>query len=52
MIITDAQIEESPLYDGSICDKCGKCAKECPLGAIDIENTSEIEICGKRMTVA
>lgn len=52
MIITDAEIEESPLFDGHICDGCGKCAESCPLGAIDIENTVEIDVCGKKMPVA
>ena len=52
MIITDAEIEESPLFDGHICDGCGKCAESCPLGAIDIENTVKIDVCGKKMPVA
>ena len=52
MILTDAEIEPTPIFEGSVCDRCGKCAASCPLGAIDTENTSEIEICGKRMTVA
>lgn len=52
MIITDAEIEETPLFEGTICDACGKCASSCPLGAIDVNNTKEIDICGKKMTVA
>ena len=52
MIITDAEIEESPLFEGHICDGCGKCAQSCPLGAIDTENTRVIDVCGKKMTVA
>ena len=52
MILTDAEIEPTPIFEGSICDRCGKCAASCPLGAIDTENTKEIEICGKKMTVA
>ena len=52
MIITDAEIEESPLLEKSICDGCGECAKSCPLGAIDVENASEINVCGKVMKVA
>ena len=52
MIITDAEIASTPLLEKSICDKCGKCADVCPLGAIDKENTKEIDICGKKMTVA
>ena len=52
MIITDAEIEETPLFDGQICDRCGKCADVCPLGAIDKDNTHTEEICGKKMEVA
>ena len=52
MIITDAEIEETPLFEGTVCDACGKCAASCPLGAIDVQNTKEIDICGKKMTVA
>jgi len=52
MIITDAEIEPTPIYEGSICDRCGKCAAACPLGAIDTECTVSVEICGKRMEVA
>jgi ferredoxin len=52
MIITDAEIEETPIFEGSICDKCGKCADICPLGAIDKNNLNVVEICGKKMEVA
>jgi len=52
MIITDAELEPTPLLDQSVCDRCGKCADSCPLGAIDREQTEEIDICGKKMTVA
>ena len=52
MIITDAEIEESPLFEGHICDACGKCAASCPLGAIDMEHPTEIDVCGKHMQVA
>lgn len=52
MIITDAEIEETPIFEGKICDGCGKCASVCPLGAIDTESTVEINICGKVMQVA
>lgn len=52
MIITDAQIEQSPLLETSVCDRCGKCADACPLGAIDKNNTRTVEICGKKMEVA
>ena len=52
MIITDAEIEETPLFDGKICDACGKCASSCPLGAIDMQNYAEIDVCGKKMPIA
>ena len=52
MIITDAEIEETPLFEGSICDGCGECARSCPMGAIDTDNLTEIDICGKKMKVA
>ena len=52
MILTDAEIEETPLFDGKICDGCGKCAEVCPYGAIDIENTVNFDVAGKVMKVA
>lgn len=52
MIITDAEIAPSPLFDGHICDACGKCALSCPLGAINVDNAETIDICGKKMPVA
>ena len=52
MILTDAEIEPTPIYDGKICDGCGKCAASCPLGAIDPSNPVVYEICGTRMEVA
>ena len=51
MILTDAEIEPSPLFEGKICDGCGKCANSCPLGAINTQNIVEIDVCGKKMQV-
>ena len=52
MIITDAELDPTPICEASICDRCGKCADACPLHAISKTETEEIEICGKKMTVA
>lgn len=52
MIITDAELTPTPLLADNVCSKCMKCADACPYGAISKENTREIEICGKKMTVA
>ncbi len=51
MIVTDAELEPTPLLTESICTQCGKCAEICPLGAIG-NKTEIIEICGKKMKVA
>lgn len=34
-ILTDAELEETPLYEPHLCDRCGKCIKACPGKAID-----------------
>ena len=52
MVITDAELTPTPLLSTPICLQCGKCAASCPLGAIDVANAEEIEICGKNMKVA
>ena len=51
MIITDAELESSPLLEESVCNSCRACADACPLGAISKTETEEITICGKTFTV-
>jgi len=34
-ILTDAELESTELVKPTLCDKCGKCIKACPGGAID-----------------
>lgn len=51
MIITDAELEPTPLLERSVCDGCRKCADACPLGAISKTETRTINICGKEMEV-
>ena len=52
MILTDAEIEPTPLMEQKICNGCKKCADACPLGAISKTETEDITICGKVFTVA
>lgn len=33
-ILTDAELEPDPLYEGKLCNRCMRCAKYCPGGAI------------------
>lgn len=51
MILTDAELESTPLLEENVCNGCRKCADACPLGAISKTETEEIEICGKKFTV-
>lgn len=52
MIITDAEIEPTPILEKKVCNNCKKCADICPFGAISKTETRTIEICGKKMEVA
>ena len=51
MILTDAELESTPLLEASVCDGCKACADACPLGAISKTETETITICGKEFTV-
>lgn len=48
MILTDAEIESSPLLEENVCNGCKACVRACPLGAISEDEYEEIEICGKK----
>ena len=40
-ILTDAEIEETPLCNANLCDKCGECIKACPGKAINDEGKTD-----------
>ena len=52
LILTDAILTPTPLCATAVCDRCGQCAKTCPLGAIPTDRGSKVSICGKEMAVA
>ena len=47
LVITDAPYEPDPLFEGQICNRCKKCVKACPAGAIHPTETESVEIGGK-----
>jgi len=51
-VFTDAELEPSPLFAGSVCDGCLACARECEAGAIGEERSVRVEIEGTEYTHA
>ncbi len=41
-VLTDAELEPTPLFTGSVCDECGNCVRECQAGAIPKERTVRV----------
>lgn len=52
VILTDAELEGSPLCEESVCDYCKACVQACPLDAMDESRQKEVQICGLRMPIA
>jgi epoxyqueuosine reductase QueG len=52
LILTDAEIDPSPLCQQQVCLRCGACATACPFDAVDEGSLKEVRICGKVMSVA
>lgn len=52
VILTDAPLDASPLFAGVVCDRCGACARACPLGAFKEGGDHAAEILGRSMVVA
>jgi hypothetical protein len=52
LILTDAELEPTPLPTTDVCPRKKEFARFCPLGAIDPTTEETVEICGRRMPVA
>ena len=48
-ILTDAELEPDPLFDGQICDRCMRCVSECSGQAISKTETESITIAGRKV---
>lgn len=46
-IITDAPLEPDPLFEGSVCDRCLLCARDCTGGALSTTETDRVVVAGK-----
>jgi len=51
-VFTDAELEPTPLFEGSICDGCQSCARECEAGAIGRERSETFRVGGKEFAHA
>lgn len=49
ILLTDAELEPDPVQVGRLCDKCMRCAAECPAGAIPTDRSVAIELEGQRI---
>jgi len=51
-IVTDAELEPDPIFEGGLCDRCKLCVKECPGKAISKDETTSYTVAGKTYTQA
>ena len=49
VILTDAELEPDPMVIGKLCDRCKRCVKECPGGAIPKDKSVSIEVEGQKI---
>jgi epoxyqueuosine reductase QueG len=36
-VLTDAEIEATPIKEPHLCDRCGECVKACRFGAVSVK---------------
>lgn len=48
-ILTNAPLQPDPLFEGRICDRCMRCAKECSGQAISTKETVKITVAGREI---
>lgn len=45
-VMTDADLEPDPIFEGKICDRCKACARDCTGGAISMDKTVKVILAG------
>lgn len=49
-VLTDAPLEPDSLYSGPpLCDRCLRCAQDCPVGAIWADKTVKVRVAGREL---
>ena len=46
VLLTDAELEPDPIYEGHICDRCKQCAKNCGGKAISMTESVKVTVAG------
>lgn len=46
-LLTDAPLEPDPLFEGTLCDRCMSCVRECSAGAISTTETETMVVAGR-----
>lgn len=51
-LLTDAELEPDPIFEGGLCDGCMRCARECPAKAIPMDKNEkeEVTIAGRQIS--
>lgn len=46
ILLTDAELEPDPIYEGKICDRCKLCVKQCAGKAISMDESVTVTVAG------
>ena len=49
ILLTDAELEPDPIYEGEICDRCKLCVKNCVGKAIDKDASVKVTVAGHEL---
>ena len=49
VLLTDAELEPDPIFEGKLCDRCMRCARACSGQAISMTETESIVVAGHKV---